>query len=57
MFSILIVICNNIHVKAFDLVNIKVFTKIYLFATYLFVLYLLADIILLMKLVPDFNCS
>ena len=56
MFSILIVICNNIHVKAFDLVNIKVFTKIYLFATYLFVLYLLADIILLMKLVPDFNC-
>ena len=59
MFSILIVICNNIYVKAFDLVNIsKVFKKMYLFVTYLFVLYLLTDdVILLTKLVPDFNCS
>ena len=55
MFSILIVICNNIHVKAFDDVNIIKFSKIYLFVTYLFLLSLLADdVILLTKLVPDF---
>ena len=57
MFSTLIVICNNIHFKAFDHVNISKVFKIYLFVTYLFVLYLLADdVILLTKLVPDFNC-
>ena len=55
MFSILIVICNIIHVKAFDHVNIIKFSKIYLFVTYLLVLYVLADdVILLTKLVPDF---
>ena len=56
MISILLVICNHVHDKTFDHVNIgKVFLKINLLVTYLF-LYLFADdVILLTKLVPNFD--
>ena len=37
MFSILMVICNNIHFKVFDHVTISKFFKIYSFVTYSFV--------------------
>ena len=37
MFSILMVICNNTHFKAFDQVNISKVFKIYLFVNYSFV--------------------
>ena len=56
MISVLIVLCNHIHHKAFDGVNIsKVFKNLLLLLICLF-LYLLANyVILLSKLVPDFN--
>ena len=56
MTSILIVICNHVHYKAFDHVNISEVFKS-LFCSNLFVfLYLLADdVILLTELVPGFN--
>ena len=57
MISILIVICNHIHCKAFDHENISKVLKIYLFVTYLFLYLLTDDVILLTKLVLVFNCK
>ena len=58
MFSILIVICNNIHCKAYDYVNISKFLKKLFIGNLicLFLYLLVDDVIFLTKLVPDFNC-
>ena len=50
IISILIVICDHVHYKAFDHVNISKDVK---FVTCLFVYLLADDVILLTKLVPD----
>ena len=54
IISILIVICDHVHYKAFDHVNISKDVK---FVTCLFVYLLADDVILLTKLVPDCNCT
>ena len=57
MISDLIVMCNHIHCKGFDHVNISyMFKKLFICNVFVCFLYLLADdVILLTKLVPDFN--
>ena len=57
MISILIIPSNHVHYKAFDHMNIsKVFKNVFIHK--LFFLYLLTDdVILLTKLVSDFNCK
>ena len=59
MISILIARCNHVHYEAFDHVNIgKVFKNQFISNLFVCFLYLLADdVILLTKLVPDFNCK
>ena len=48
-FSILIVICNNIHYKAFDHVNIsKVFKNLFICNLFVCFLYLLVDDVILL---------
>ena len=57
MFSILIVICNNIHIKAFDHVNIsQVFENLFICNLFVCFIFIADDVILLTKIIPDFNC-
>ena len=58
MISILIVICNHVHYKAFDHVDIVKFSKIYWLVTYLFIFVIIGWWCHIVdKLVPDFNCK
>ena len=57
MILILIVICSHVHYKVFEHVNIGKVYKNYLLVTYLFSYLLADDVILLMNLVPGFNCK